>query len=144
MPSATVDTQPSPALNTWKRPEKTSYKLPWADIKVIDLKDFDTPGSKQKLAEDLRQAVSEVDLAHMRPSDLLKPRQVHDTGFFTVINTGFNAEEVQRQYDIGQEYFRLPKENKGDPKYRCDFSKGNYFGYRAVSKHTPKERRLIN
>ncbi|CAG7561137.1 unnamed protein product [Fusarium equiseti] len=117
MPSATVDTQPSQALNTWKRPEKTSYKLPWADIKVIDLKDFDNPGGKQKLAEDLRQAV-------------------HDTGFFTVINTGFNAEEVQRQYDIGQEYFRLPKENKGDPKYRCDFSKGNYFGYRAPHEKT--------
>ena len=59
--------------------------------------------------------------------------QVHETGFFSLINTGFSPEEVQRQYDIGQDYFALPNENKGDPKFRCDFSKGNYFGYRAVS-----------
>lgn len=39
---------------------------------------------------------------------------------------------MQRQYDIGQGFFNLPVENKGQPQYRCDFSKGNYFGYRAV------------
>jgi gibberellin 2-oxidase len=58
---------------------------------------------------------------------------VHTTGFFSLINTGFSAEEVQRQYDIGQGYFNLAPENKGDPKYRVDFAQGNYFGYKAVS-----------
>ena len=58
--------------------------------------------------------------------------QVHETGFFSLINTGFSEEEVQRQYDIGQGFFNLPVEDKGQPQYRCDFTKGNYFGYRAV------------
>lgn len=60
-------------------------------------------------------------------------KQVHKTGFFSIINTGFSQAEVQRQYDIGQAYFSLPKEDKGDPRFRCDFTQGNYFGYRAVS-----------
>ena len=63
----------------------------------------------------------------------LKHYQVHNTGFFSIIGTGLTQHEVERQYDIGQAYFELPLEVKGDPKYRCDFTKGNYFGYRAVS-----------
>jgi hypothetical protein len=58
---------------------------------------------------------------------------VHNTGFFSITGTGFTQEEVDRQYDIGSAYFNLPLEERADPKYRCDFSKGNYFGYRAVS-----------
>jgi isopenicillin N synthase-like dioxygenase len=63
--------------------------------------------------------------------------QVHHTGFFSVTGTGFTQEEVDRQYDIGQAYFDLPLQEKGDPKYRCDFAQGNYFGYRAVNIRTP-------
>ena len=57
--------------------------------------------------------------------------QVHHTGFFSGIGTGFTQDEVDRQYDIGQSYLNLQDEVKGDPKYRCDFANGNYFGYRA-------------
>ena len=103
-----------PAIPKWKRPGKTQEDLDWADIKVIDLSTFDEPGGKRKLAEELRDAV-------------------HKTGFFSVTGTGFSQDEVERQYDIGQSYFNLPLEDKGDPKYRCDFAQGNYFGYRAVS-----------
>jgi hypothetical protein len=55
MPSATY-AEP-PAILKWKRPGKTSEALDWADIKVIDLSTFDEPGGKEKLAEDLRDAV---------------------------------------------------------------------------------------
>ena len=55
MPSATYPE--SPAIPKWKRPTKTTESLDWADIKVIDLSTFDEPGGKQKLAEDLRDAV---------------------------------------------------------------------------------------
>jgi hypothetical protein len=55
MPSATYSEPP--AISKWKRPGKTSEVLDWADIKVIDLSTFDQPGGKQKLAEDLRDAV---------------------------------------------------------------------------------------
>lgn len=68
---------------------------------------------------------------------------MHDTGFFSLINTGFSEEEVQRQYDIGQGFFELPFEEKGKPEYRCDFTKGNYFGYRQVSKSFKSCARLI-
>ncbi|KAL5119165.1 hypothetical protein ACEQ8H_002872 [Pleosporales sp. CAS-2024a] len=112
MPSATSYAEP-PTIPKWNRPAKTSADLDWADIKVIDLSTFDEPGGKQKLAEHLRDAV-------------------HKTGFFSVVGTGFTPAEVDRQYDIGQAYFNLPLSDKGDPKYRCDFAQGNYFGYRAA------------
>lgn len=52
MPSAVP-----PTLRKWERPSETSEKLEWADIKVIDLSTYDQPGGKQKLAEELRDAV---------------------------------------------------------------------------------------
>jgi hypothetical protein len=55
MPSATY--KEVPGILKWKRPGKTSEKLDWADIKIIDLSTFDELGGKQKLAEDLRDAV---------------------------------------------------------------------------------------
>jgi isopenicillin N synthase-like dioxygenase len=58
--------------------------------------------------------------------------QVETTGFFSVTGTGFTEEELARQYDIGQAFFNQPLEAKTKPELRCDFGKGNYFGYRAV------------
>jgi len=55
MPSA-VSPDPLP-LPKWKRPAKTKENLDWADIKVIDLSNFDEPGVKEKLAGELRDAV---------------------------------------------------------------------------------------
>jgi len=49
-----------------------------------------------------------------------------------VTGSGLTDEEVNRQYDIGQAFFEEPLEEKNKPELRCDFSKGNYFGYRAV------------
>lgn len=45
-------------LPKWHRPKKTKYDLPWADIQIIDLSTFDDPGGKEKLAAELRDAVS--------------------------------------------------------------------------------------
>lgn len=56
MPSALSPSEALP-LPKWKRPAKTSHDLPWADIKVLDLSTFDEPGGKEKLAEELRDAV---------------------------------------------------------------------------------------
>jgi len=106
MPIATTN------LPKWTRPSKTTASLPWADIKVLDMSRFEH--DRAGLAEDLREAV-------------------HSTGFFALTNTGFTEEEVQRQYDIGQSFFNLPPEVKGRERYRVDFGRGNYFGYKAVS-----------
>ncbi|KAF2093832.1 2OG-Fe(II) oxygenase superfamily protein [Rhizodiscina lignyota] len=111
MPSAVPKQIPLPK---WQRPEKTAVDLPWANIAIIDLSTFDQPGGKEKLAEDLRDAV-------------------HNTGFFSVIGTGFTEEEIQRQYDIAQAFYDLPLEERDRPGLRCDFGKGNYFGYRAAN-----------
>ncbi|ROW03096.1 hypothetical protein VMCG_05809 [Cytospora schulzeri] len=106
-------------LPTWQRPAKTTHDLPWANIKVLDLSTFDTPGGKEKLAEELRDAV-------------------HNTGFFSVTGTGLTDAEVQRQYDIGQAFFALPHSAKSQPQYKCDFARGNYFGYRELAEKTIK------
>ena len=55
MPSA-VFPEP-PTIPKWKRPAKTSELLDWAEIKVIDLSRFHAPGVKERLAEELRDAV---------------------------------------------------------------------------------------
>lgn len=47
---------PAP-LPKWERPSKTKEALDWAEIKVIDLSRFDEPVEKQRLAEELRDAV---------------------------------------------------------------------------------------
>lgn len=56
MPIATNPAEEFP-LPKWERPAKTAHDLPWADIKILDLSTFDEPGGKQKLAEELREAV---------------------------------------------------------------------------------------
>lgn len=53
MPSAT----PTDPLPKWQRPAPTKHDLPWADIAIIDLSTYDEPGGKEKLAEELRDAV---------------------------------------------------------------------------------------
>lgn len=58
---------------------------------------------------------------------------MHKTGFFSIRNTGFEAAEIERQYDIGQQFFALDPEVKSDKKYQVDFANGNYFGYKPVS-----------
>jgi isopenicillin N synthase-like dioxygenase len=74
----------------------------------------------------------------------LTANKVHNTGFFSIIGTGFTQEEVDRQYDIGQAYFNLPLSEKGDPQYRCDFANGNYFGYRAANEKTVMSTNVLD
>ncbi|KPI38414.1 uncharacterized protein AB675_12065 [Cyphellophora attinorum] len=80
---------------------------------IIDLSIYEQPDGKHRLAKQLRNAV-------------------HTTGFFSVINTGLDQAEVDRQYDIAQAFFELSLEEKNKPEYRCDFAAGNYFGYRRA------------
>lgn len=58
MPSATLPELP--VIPKWNRPGKTNEELDWADIKIIDLSSFDELGGKQKLAEELRDAVRRI------------------------------------------------------------------------------------
>ncbi|KAF9263932.1 gibberellin 2-oxidase [Marasmius fiardii PR-910] len=96
-------------VKPWSRPAETTENLDWAPLKVIDLSIFDHPGGKQKLADDLRDSAKNV-------------------GFWIVTGHGIPDEEVLRQLSIGNAFFNQPVEEKR--KYPCDFSVGNYFGYR--------------
>lgn len=75
----------------------------------MDLSQFDTPGGKQRLANQLRDAV-------------------HKVGFFYITNFGLDQDAVDQQFAIGKELFDLPVDEK--LKYRADLEHGNYNGYR--------------
>lgn len=52
------------------------------------------------------------------------------SGFFYVVNFGFSQEEVDRQFAIGAELFKLPLDEK--LKYRAELEKGGYNGYKPL------------
>jgi hypothetical protein len=60
MPAA-IRAEPPP-LPKWQRPAKTTDNLPWADIIVLDMSKYDLPGGRHVLAEELRHAVSAIQL----------------------------------------------------------------------------------
>ncbi|KXT13112.1 hypothetical protein AC579_2155 [Pseudocercospora musae] len=96
-------------LPTYQQAAESKYDLDWADLVTLDLSHFDVPGGKQKLANQLRDAV-------------------HRVGFFYIINFGLTQEEVDRQFAIGKELFALPVEEK--LRHRADLEHGHYSGYR--------------
>ena len=55
MPSAVPKQIPLPQ---WIPPAKTQNDLLWADLSVVDLSFYDEPGGKQRLANQLKEAVS--------------------------------------------------------------------------------------
>ncbi|KAF8876113.1 gibberellin 2-oxidase [Mucidula mucida] len=102
-----------PTVQPWTIPPPTSASLDWAPLVIIDLSKFDTPGGKEALAADLKDAVK-------------------NWGFWTVVNTGISQEQLDRQLAIGNAFFKLPLEEKR--KVACDFKEGNYFGYREPTR----------
>jgi isopenicillin N synthase-like dioxygenase len=59
---------------------------------------------------------------------ILSNQGLINTGFIYVINFGLNQEEIDAQYEIDQEFFNSPLEEK--EKFRADLEKGEYFGYK--------------
>lgn len=51
-------------------------------------------------------------------------------GFFYIINFGLSQEQVDEQFAIGKEVFKLPTEEK--LKYRADLEHGGYNGYKPL------------
>ena len=85
--------------------------MDWADLATLDLSLFDTPGGKEKLAQQLFNAIEKI-------------------GFFYITNFGLSQEDVDRQFAIGKEFFQLPTEEK--LKYRADLENGGYNGYKPM------------
>ncbi|KAF4309283.1 2OG-Fe oxygenase superfamily protein [Botryosphaeria dothidea] len=101
----------SPELPRYIQVPETKYELDWADLATLDLSQYDTPGGRQKLAAQLFDAIQNV-------------------GFFYVTNFGLSQEEVDRQFAIGKELFKIPMEEK--LKYRANLEEGGYNGYKPL------------
>ncbi|KAI1433165.1 hypothetical protein GGR50DRAFT_520775 [Xylaria sp. CBS 124048] len=98
-------------LPTYHQFPETKYELEWADLATLDLSLFDQPGGKQKLAAQLVDAIQKI-------------------GFFYIINFGLTQEQVDEQFAIGREVFKLPTEEL--LRYRADIEHGGYNGYKPI------------
>ncbi|KAF4771022.1 hypothetical protein HAV15_012574 [Penicillium sp. str.  len=110
-------TQPPPPvptgsdIPTYSQVPETSFDLDWADLATLDLSLFDQPGGKDQLAKQLFDAIQNI-------------------GFFYITNFGLSQEDVDRQFSIGKEIFKLPVEEK--LKFRAELEKGGYNGYKPM------------
>ncbi|KAI1269219.1 hypothetical protein F5Y18DRAFT_423463 [Xylariaceae sp. FL1019] len=96
-------------IPTYHQIPETKYELEWADLATLDLSQFDLPGGKERLAQQLFDAIQKV-------------------GFFYITNFGLTQEQVDRQFAIGKEVFQLSTEEK--LKFRADLENGGYNGYK--------------
>lgn len=103
LPPSGLETSKTIPIKPWSRPEPTKEDLDWAPLVEIDLSRFDEPGGKEALADQLRDAVTNV-------------------GFWVVTGTGIEDERVLRQFSIGNTFFQEPLEEKR--KHPCHFERG--------------------
>ncbi|KAJ5162109.1 hypothetical protein N7492_007501 [Penicillium capsulatum] len=98
-------------IPTYHQVPETSFDLDWADLATLKLDEFDQPGGKEQLAKQLFDAIQNI-------------------GFFYITNFGLSQEDVDRQFSIGNEIFKLPTDEK--LKYRADLEQGGYNGYKPM------------
>jgi isopenicillin N synthase-like dioxygenase len=127
----TVQDTPPRALPKYQQAAESSHDLEWADLVTLDLSQFDNPGGKPQLANQLRDAVHNVGFFYVRTcrksrSDPLLTVCVCAGGKIT--NFGLNQDEVDRQFAIGKELFALSEDEK--LKHRARLEEGHYSGYR--------------
>ncbi|CAG8961286.1 hypothetical protein HYFRA_00013565 [Hymenoscyphus fraxineus] len=104
---------PSSTLSPYKQIPETKEDLDWAELVTLDLSLWDKPGGKEKLAAQLEHASQHV-------------------GFFYVTNFGISQEEVDRQFALGREFYKLPLEEKLKFYSQEDLDNGEYNGYRPA------------
>ncbi|EME39514.1 hypothetical protein DOTSEDRAFT_75245 [Dothistroma septosporum NZE10] len=96
-------------LPTYQQAAESKHELDWADLVTLDLRHFDEPGGKHRLAQQLADAV-------------------HNVGFFYITGFPLTQDEINHQFAVGKELFALPEEEK--LKYRAELENGHYSGYR--------------
>ena len=87
--------------------------MDWAELVTLDLSQFDKPGGKKKLVQQLEYAAQNV-------------------GFFYVVGFGIGQEEVDRQFALGKEFYELPLDEKLQYHNLEDLHNGEYNGYRPA------------
>ncbi|KAH6656994.1 2OG-Fe(II) oxygenase superfamily protein [Truncatella angustata] len=108
---ATAVASHGPSIPTYSQIPETKYELDWAGLATLDLSTFEQPGGKEKLAQQLSEAIQQI-------------------GFFYITNFGLGQDQVDRQFAIGKEVFQLSPEEK--LKYRADLENGGYNGYKPL------------
>ncbi|KAI1872033.1 uncharacterized protein JN550_004236 [Neoarthrinium moseri] len=99
------------SIPTYHQIPETKYELDWADLATLDLSLFDQPGGKERLANQLFDAIQKI-------------------GFFYITNFGLAQDQVDRQFAIGKQVFQLSTDEK--LKYRADLENGGYNGYKPL------------
>lgn len=94
--------------------QQKSNRMP---VPNIDLSKYGTPEGTAELAQTLIEAI-------------------RTKGFFYVTNYGISQERVDRQFALGNAFYKQPLEEK--LKYQPDLDSGDYNGYR------PAGRRLLS
>jgi len=103
-------------IQPYSRPPLTTDKsVKYAPLVEIDVSNWDAPGEKQRLADQLHHAV-------------------RDVGFYIVKGHGITDEEVLEILAIANTYFHnLPLEEKR--KNPIDLAAGQSFGYREPTRY---------
>ncbi|KAF9264468.1 Clavaminate synthase-like protein [Marasmius fiardii PR-910] len=97
-------------LENWLPPPETHAELDWAPLLNLDLSRFDSPGGKESLAAELKDAAT-------------------SWGFWTVINSGIPQALVDRHFAIANTFFNQSVDEK--KKVVTDYvGGGSHFGYR--------------
>ncbi|CAK4030299.1 iron ascorbate family oxidoreductase [Lecanosticta acicola] len=104
---------PGKVISPYKQVPETQADLDWAELVTLDLSQFDQPGGKEDLVEQLKYAA-------------------HHVGFFYVKNFGISQEEVDRQFALGREFYELPLEEKIKYHNLKELQSGEYNGYRPA------------
>ncbi len=95
-------------------PTRPSYKnIQWAELVTLDLSLFDSPGGKQKLANQLAETIRNV-------------------GFFVVNNFGIEQEKIEDQFKLCETLFDLPLDEKLPFHNAEAWAKGDIRGYRPI------------
>ncbi|KAJ5946136.1 hypothetical protein N7454_002975 [Penicillium verhagenii] len=98
-------------LAKYEYPAETKEQLKYADLVTLDLGEFDLPGGKERLAQQLKDSA-------------------HNIGFFYVTNIGLSQAQIDQQFAIAKAFFALPEEER--LKYRAPLEEGSYNGYRPL------------
>ncbi|KAI9925395.1 hypothetical protein ASPWEDRAFT_41483 [Aspergillus wentii DTO 134E9] len=98
-------------LPQYVHPPETKEQLDYADLVTLDMAEFDRPGGKERLAEQLKETA-------------------HRVGFFYITNFGLSQAQIDQQFAIAKQFFALPEEER--MKYRAPLEDGNYNGYRPL------------
>ncbi|KAE8150219.1 hypothetical protein BDV25DRAFT_154822 [Aspergillus avenaceus] len=104
-------TKATKPLEKYTHHPESKEDLKYADLVTIDLSEFDRPGGKEKLAAQLKTAV-------------------HEVGFFYVTNFGLTQGQIDEQFAIAREFFKLPEAER--LSFRAPLEEGIYNGYRPL------------